>query len=319
MKHASHAGIGTRLEYGEKPGIRIELPHCRHGVRHGGRVVGKIIEHEHAIFHTPDFLASPDAAKCFKPARDNIRRQAGPCGRGHGGQRITAIVRTRHFHAEAAKQPPVADHLETVVWKVLPVLTDLPHGRTVCPVHLDADISPGNKSPDGFIPVKCDEPCARIHPGKKFVKSRADMRQVVENIGVIELDRGNNGRIRRIVKKLGLFVEKGRVVFIAFQHGPPPAAGAVIGAEIAQDAADEKRRIHSPFEEQPRDHGGRGGLSVGARHHNGFPVLDQKPTDGLGHGAVRNPLSGNRGHFRVVPAHRVPDDNQVRSVSRIVR
>ncbi len=72
--------------------------------------------------------------------------------------------------------------------------------------------------------------------GRRFCrqvrKHRFDMVQIPENIGMIELHAGHDRDKRIIMHEFGPFVEKGCIVFIAFNHQvvslPDPEPGLVI-------------------------------------------------------------------------------------------
>src|SRR3974390_31153 len=94
--------------------------------------------------------------------------------------------------------------------------------------------------------------------------------EVLVNIGVIELDRGEDDGIRKIVEKLWPLVEEGGIVFVALDDEYPDNSQGERTAEVFRYPADEKTGGTLAFRKQPRHQGGRGGLAMRARHYQAF-------------------------------------------------
>ena len=69
--------------------------------------------------------------------------------------------------------------------------------------------------------------------------------EVVEDVGVIELEVVDNGDLGQIMDELAALVEEGGVVFVALDDEPFAVGEARALAEIVRDAADEIRRVQS--------------------------------------------------------------------------
>jgi hypothetical protein len=69
--------------------------------------------------------------------------------------------------------------------------------------------------------------------------------EIAVNISVVKLDTGENHVMRTVVKKLWPFIEKRRIVFVAFDDHVFAGAAVPAAAEIDRHPADEKARIQS--------------------------------------------------------------------------
>src|SRR5690606_25906027 len=76
--------------------------------------------------------------------------------------------------------------------------------------------------------------------------------EVLVDVGVVELDRGEDAGAWTIVQELRPLVEEGRVVLVALDDevGAGPAARGPV--EVLRDAADEEARPEPAMIEQPR-------------------------------------------------------------------
>src|SRR5262249_59215665 len=70
-----------------------------------------------------------------------------------------------------------------------------------------------------------------------------DRVQVCEYSRVVELDRGKDDRLGKVVKELGAFIEEGGVVLVAFQDEVFSLAQRKTAPEIFRDSAYQKRRV----------------------------------------------------------------------------
>src|SRR5260370_9167226 len=87
-------------------------------------------------------------------------------------------------------------------------------------------------------------------------------------MGVIELDRGKNDRLGKIVKELWSFIEESGVVLVAFQDEVLSLPQSKAAAKIFRNAAHQKRRIFAGRLKNPGKHPGCRGLAVASRDAN---------------------------------------------------
>ena len=66
------------------------------------------------------------------------------------------------------------------------------------------------------------------------------MVQVAIDIGMVEFNTGQDGRIRIIMEKLGPFIKEGGIIFIGFNDDAISGTGPIIALEIGQDADDNE-------------------------------------------------------------------------------
>src|SRR5882762_3380408 len=81
-----------------------------------------------------------------------------------------------------------------------------------------------------------------------------DLFKILEDIGMVELHRSQNHRLRKVVQKLRPFVEKRGVVLVALNDEVFPLAEGKAASEILGDAADQERRIFARGLEYPGQH-----------------------------------------------------------------
>ena len=114
------------------------------------------------------------------------------------------------------------------------------------------------------------------------------------------------------VDELGALVEKGGVVFIAFQDHVAAAAHPVIGLKILGDAPHHEAGVQPQGKEQPGDQGRGGGLAVGAGHHQDCRSPTRKRFRASGRERRGRSLGQHRLGLGVVPADDVAHHHQVR-------
>jgi len=98
------------------------------------------------------------------------------------------------------------------------------------------------------------------------VELALDGGQVVEDVGVVELEVVEDGGARAVVHKLAALVEESGVVLVGFDHEIPAAPQPRRNTEVQRHAADQKARLQTGLLQHPGEHGGGGGLAVGACH-----------------------------------------------------
>ncbi len=215
------------------------------GLANRGRMVGKIVDHRHAVGDAAHFLTALDPQEM--PGRTHQLRHfdAEAMGRrNHAGEilhvedachprvegehalaferqaqdRATAHLSTRDLECplRVGARPTVRGDL------AMRALRHLERARRRCADH---EISVGRNELD------------------EFAERPLDRRLVGEDVGVVELDRGENHQLWPVMEKLRLLVEESRVVFVAFDDEVETMPEPPRTPEINGHAADEKRWI----------------------------------------------------------------------------
>jgi hypothetical protein len=92
-----------------------------------------------------------------------------------------------------------------------------------------------------------------------------DRGEVVEDVGVVELEVVEDRRARPVVDELAALVEEGGVVLVGLDHERRArCAEARRDAEVERHAADEKAGLELGLLEDPGEHRRRPGLAVRA-------------------------------------------------------
>ena len=121
------------------------------------------------------------------------------------------------------------------------------------------------------------------------------------------------------MQKLWSFVEKRRIVLVAFQNEMASLAQMETRSKIFCNPSDEKRRLHPCRVKNPRQHRGRRGLSVRSRHHQHLLVAQEFLMQQLRQRAEGNALVERLLHFDIPPRNRIADHNQIRTRLKIPR
>src|ERR1700685_4080965 len=122
--------------------------------------------------------------------------------------------------------------------------------------------------------------------------------QVAINVGVIELNVGENQRVGKIVHELGPFIEKGRVVLVALDDERASLAQAKAGAEVFRDASNKEGRrpcriAAASYFINPGQHAGGGRLAVGSSNDQGLVAVGFRGPDEL---IMDDPRQRGKGH-----------------------
>ena len=99
-----------------------------------------------------------------------------------------------------------------------------------------------------------------------MVKLALNCRQVIENVGMIELQIINRQGARTIVNKFGPFIKKCSVVLIGLNHKKIRITTARRDTKIRRHSTNEKARRHPCIFQYPGQHATSGGFAMSARH-----------------------------------------------------
>ena len=101
--------------------------------------------------------------------------------------------------------------------------------------------------------------------GKRFLHRR----QVIENIGVVELHIVYDANFRKVVDELTSLIKKSRVIFIPLKNDPLAIGKPGTTGKITRKTSDEKRWIPPGKIQYPGNQGGGRRLAMRTRHTNG--------------------------------------------------
>jgi len=134
---------------------------------------------------------------------------------------------------------------------------------------------------------------------------------VAIDVGVVELDCREQEHGRVVVEELGLLVEVGRIVLVALDHEPRPAADARAGGEVAGGAADQPAGVAAAALEHEGEHRARCGLAVRSRDHERAAALEELLLEGLRERDRAQPAVACGPRFGVVARDRVAAHDEV--------
>jgi hypothetical protein len=123
-----------------------------------------------------------------------------------------------------------------------------------------------------------DQPAAR-HGAHQMMELALDHGQIIEDVGVIELQVVDDQGARAVVDELGALVEEGRVVLVRLDDEAVALAEPRGHAEVLRHAADQEARRQPGVLQHPGQHAGGRGLAVGAGHRQHVPprAADARP------------------------------------------
>ena len=148
------------------------------------------------------------------------------------------------------------------------------------------------------------------------LNARLDGVEIGVDVGVIELDVGEDERVRKVVEELRALVEEGGVVLVAFDDEGARGAQLKAGAEVFRDAADEERRLKRGIFARgdlvdPGQHAGGGGFAVGSGDDERRAAGEEFLAQQRGHGGEGNALVEHALDFRIAARERVADDDEI--------
>jgi hypothetical protein len=148
----------------------------------------------------------------------------------------------------------------------------------------------GNDTLQRLVAGIDDQPTLGGNGSHQVVKLALDCRQVIKDVGVVELEVVQDRGARPVMNELAALVEEGGVVFIGFDHERRCAAAGQLHGRVAQSsrhakvqrhAANQESRRQAGLIEDEREHRRCGRLAMGARDRQHVPVVQH---------VVRQPL-----------------------------
>ena len=232
------------------------------GLADRGRVMAEVVDDRNAADDTADFLTALDTAELHQGLPDDGGRDAVEMSRGdsHGG--VADIELPRHRDLKL-----LPEDLEPTTPVLLPGMEDPVAGILREPDFHDRGMAVA-RDIDAVRIVRVHQHHAlRRDDIQEPPEAELDLVEILEDVRMVELDVVHHHQFRQVVEELGALVEEGRVVLISLDHEVPRGRGISQAgplSEIRGEAADQVRGLLPGVLQDPRRHGGRGGLSVGA-------------------------------------------------------
>src|SRR5215475_7048889 len=174
----------------------------------------EIIENRDATHHAAHFAASLDVRIGGEAGSDLGRRQAQVLGNNYRGQHILHVVRSEQRTGEQPERLAVMVHGQMRTRGIGMPGDCLPLGAGFQTIGLDrrGDRYAGQQRADMGGIVAGDETAVSWYKRNKTCKRRAHVVQVAVDIGVVELQRGEDGSAWMVVQEFWAFVKVSTVV-----------------------------------------------------------------------------------------------------------
>ena len=118
--------------------------------------------------------------------------------------------------------------------------------------------------------IESDDASPARHQIHQTLERGFDRIEILVDVGMIKLDRGQNHCIGKVVEELGPLIEEGGIVFVAFEDEVLPRAEMKARPEVFGDAAYQERRFKSGGVENPGKHRRGGGFAVSSSDDQNF-------------------------------------------------
>ena len=152
----------------------------------------------------------------------------------------------------------------------------------------------------------------RRHRAHEVVELALDRRQVVEDVGVVELEVVEDRRARPVVDELAALVEERGVVFVGLDDERRAALAEVCrDAEVERHAADQEAGRAAGLLEDPGEHRRRPGLAVRSRDREDVAAGEDLLGEPLRPARVGDVGVEDRFDQRVAARERVADDIEI--------
>src|SRR5512139_383743 len=300
-------GVGARFQYGEDARLADLAAQAFDGGRDRGGVVGEVVVDGDAVHRAADFHAALDVLEAGQGIDRGGGGNAGVTRGSDRGERVHAVVLADQFPLHAALQRAVEEDVEAAVgirFAGGPARggTEALDRRPAAALEHAVEVGVGA--------VGDDEPVAG-NGAHQVVELGLDGGEVGKDVGVVVLEVVEDDGTRTVVDELGALVEEGGVVFVGLDD-EEGAVGQPRGHfEILRDAADQETGAQARIFEDPRQHGGGGGLAVGAGDGQHPFVLQNIVGQPLRTGGVGQAALEDGFHQRVAAGHDVADDEDI--------
>ena len=321
LENAATHGVGARLENGPETAVGPAEAGRFDGGANGGGMMGKIVDDENVVDLSFHIHSTFDALKGCESGSERVVANAASLRDDESGEGIENIVAAgggkRKFAVEIALEVNAKMHLvvddgdiagDPIVFGLETVSDDGAEGFLG---DLARGFAGGSVAPDD------DAAAARNEIDEALEGELIDV-EVGVDVGMVELDGGDDEVIGLVVEEFCGFVPIGGIVFVAFENEFGTAGEAVALAEIFGDTADEEIRMLSRHVEDPGEHGGGGGFSVRAADDDGMLAGEKFFFEDFGQRAMRELAVEHLFDFHIAARNGIADDDKIRRGSEIL-
>jgi len=162
----------------------------------------------------------------------------------------------------------------------------------------------------GIVRIDQGEPVCR-YLLKELAKGFLNGGEVGVDVSVVEFNIIENDEFGKVVDELASFIGEGGVVLVSFEN--PEGAGAVMASagEVEGNSADEPAGMEACLFKKESEHGGGGGLAVGAGDDEIASFIEEPTAEEFGEGDKRNAVGEDGFEFGVPAGEGVADDGEV--------
>ena len=313
LEDVAPGGVGAGLEDGPDFFRGIFDAQGLEGLADGGGVMAEIVHNGDAAGDALDFHATFDAFEGVEGGLDLLVFQAAMLGAGDDGKGVADV----EFADQVQMELEAGDFKSGGGGPELEV--EGLHG--VLRAQAEAfDRAMGDveqRGEVGIVAVAEQEAVARDEAdemGERFL----DGGEVLEDVGVVELEIVDDGDLGVVMDELAAFVKKRGVVFIALDNEPFAVGEAGALAEVVGDAADEVAGIEAVVLEDPGEQGGGGGFAVGAADDERAFAANEELAQQLGEGAITQLVVEGKLGFGVAAGDGVADDDEVGFIGEVL-
>ena len=311
-------GVGTGLDHRQHLFVADPAAQAVQGGGDGRGVVGEVVVDAHAVHFAAQLHAALHALEAAQGGGTVFQGDAHMARRQQRRHGVIDVMATGERPVHHGNVRPLFHHREAGAVRALQPVARV--GLLAEPFHL-APAAPRQGFLQGGFAVGQNHPAQGRHGAQQMVKLGLDGGQVRKDIRVVELEIVEHHGARPVMDELAALVEKGGVVLVRFDHEKRRAAKPRGNAEVAGHAADQIAGVEARVLENPGQHGGGGGLAVGAGHRQHPAPRQHHLGEQLGAGGIGYALVQHMLHRRVAPAQGVADHHQVRGrlqLSRVV-
>jgi len=137
--------------------------------------------------------------------------------------------------------------------------------------------------------------------------------EIFIDVGMIELDRGENDGVGKVVQEFRALVEECGVVLIAFEDEVFAITKMKTRTEIFGDASDQERRLQSGGVENPGKHGCGGRLPMSSGDDQHFFAPQEFVVEQLRQRTEWDALVEQVLEFDIAARHSIADHNEIRA------
>ncbi len=239
-------------------------------------MMGEVVDDGNTTGRRDLFLTARSAAVVRKAFADRSFVNAELAREHIHGERVEGVhaaAQTKPKHCFATPSVMGGEHRRTGVVRKIAKRPHRIGGRAV-------RYHAGNAADQRAHPLAVDAGDERLILGQRTDQSGEGGAHVIDrcvDVGMIELDAGEDRGVRPVMDELRPLVEIGRVILVAFDD--EVAAGASRtrkSAEVTNQSADQIPRLMAGAIERGREHAGRRRLAVGPRDYEWKTVFEKE-------------------------------------------